>query len=512
MKYIYNICICAIKILSLILVAFVLFICVTNRVLIKQNQSECAIFLKQSAAFYIFLPVSTVCIIFGKKLLEKISEKQLFLAAAVIYLAAGLFIIANIDSAIRADAQAVFEAARHINRGEYDTLQSGGYLFLHPNNLGITTYFRVLTAVMDSTKFVFFVNLLFVIAANWFIYKIAAMLSENSFARKYTIIFSFAFLPQLFFIVFVYGTIPGFCCTVAMVYFAVKYIRSTQRPYRKKTDIVLCTAVAALAIAATLLKSNYIIASVAMASILILHSMNSRRASCVLLSAFLLAASVFSTQAVTAYYSEISGEKIEGVPSVLYIAMGMQESKRGPGWYNGYHDSVFMDVGMDREKAADVGKAYIVQRLNDFSENPEYAREFYKGKIVSTWCEYTCESIWTGPRSDYNQKVDTAVLQNLYGEGKLYSLYYLFCSLIIVNLLIFTFIYQIISFRKKQFDVCCLFPLIFFIGGFLFHIMWETKSQYIYMYYLMLTPLAAGGVAETCEFIRQKIISKRKTP
>ena len=48
--------------------------------------------------------------------------------------------------------------------------------------------------------------------------------------------------------------------------------------------------------------------------------------------------------------------------------------------------------------------------------------------------------------------------------------------------------------RRKDFPVYGM-PLIFLTGGVLFHLMWETKSQYVYPYIFMLIPLSAAGLA-----------------
>ena len=36
--------------------------------------------------------------------------------------------------------------------------------------------------------------------------------------------------------------------------------------------------------------------------------------------------------------------------------------------------------------------------------------------------------------------------------------------------------------------------LYIFLGGFFFHLMWETKSQYVYPYVFMLIPMSALGI------------------
>ena len=45
---------------------------------------------------------------------------------------------------------------------------------------------------------------------------------------------------------------------------------------------------------------------------------------------------------------------------------------------------------------------------------------------------------------------------------------------------------------------------LYFIGGFIFHLFWETKSQYAYPYVVFIIPVAAYGLYEFRSFIDQK--------
>ncbi|MFM1539689.1 hypothetical protein, partial [Helcococcus bovis] len=50
-------------------------------------------------------------------------------------------------------------------------------------------------------------------------------------------------------------------------------------------------------------------------------------------------------------------------------------------------------------------------------------------------------------------------------------------------------IFLIKDYRKKY----ALF-LIYFLGGVAFHLIWETKSQYVYPYVFLMIPLVVNGV------------------
>ena len=64
-----------------------------------------------------------------------------------------------------------------------------------------------------------------------------------------------------------------------------------------------------------------------------------------------------------------------------------------------------------------------------------------------------------------------------------------------------------------QYEASNLFILVFTIyltGGVLFHLIWETKSQYIYPYVYLLLPLTAYGLHSLYNVLPNKISSYLK--
>ena len=51
-----------------------------------------------------------------------------------------------------------------------------------------------------------------------------------------------------------------------------------------------------------------------------------------------------------------------------------------------------------------------------------------------------------------------------------------------------------------------LFCLIIIIGGFLFHMFWEGKAQYILPYFIMVIPYSAAGIKEINNIIDSRIL------
>ena len=198
-------------------------------------------------------------------------------------------------------------------------------------------------------------------------------------------------------------------------------------------------------------------------------------------------------------YEKITGDTIaDGVTMYSYVAMGMQEAQRGPGWYNGFNFNTYEQTGMDTEKTNEIANEAIKERLSYFKENPGYAAEFYGKKFLSQWTDPTlasCQATW----ADGGNRA--AFVYEIY-NGK-YNKYYVFICNIFQNLVcIGAAIYgakKTLSLAKKKDKKDSSYEYLFMItvfGGFLFHMFWEANSRYILLYAMMLVPYAAAGFGE----------------
>ena len=102
-----------------------------------------------------------------------------------------------------------------------------------------------------------------------------------------------------------------------------------------------------------------------------------------------------TVKAVEKMYEYRSGyESGVGLPSILWMAMGLQETDGRPGVYNRYQQNVFEECGFEREPAIQVGREYIAMRLDEFKENPEYAYDFFLKKVKMQWLEPLFEGLY----------------------------------------------------------------------------------------------------------------------
>lgn len=249
---------------------------------------------------------------------------------------------------------------------------------------------------------------------------------------------------------------------------------------------------------ACLIRNNYFIFIIAITLIQVfnfLENVNWRK----LIVTFLIVISIpASSFLLKSYYQSVTHVPIsQGLPMLAYVTMGTQDSPVAPsigGWWDGYNTWLLKNNDFDRPKAVEQAKNDLKKNMQTFYNQPMYAVEFFYKKILSTWLEPTFQSIWTGPLPDLGNVQNSRILKSIYEEKNGYNFLNSFGKVLTVSIYLLTLISVVYNIKNKNFSAFELFTIIFFLGGFFFHIFWETKSQYVYIYVLLLIPSAAKGL------------------
>ena len=126
--------------------------------------------------------------------------------------------------------------------------------------------------------------------------------------------------------------------------------------------------------------------------------------------------------------------------------------------------------------------------LRVFRDNPVYAMEFFTKKNLSQWNNPTFQSLWV------NKISNKGLTKNILIE---------FMNVTQTLILIGATLYIITDYKNIKGPL--LFLIIVFIGGFLFHIIWEAKCQYTITYFILLIPYSVKGYDSITEKIIQRI-------
>ena len=435
---------------------------------------------------------------------RKISENGFFLFCSVLWIAAGIWMLRHVSrSYIQWDPAWVYSAAVSFGQGDYSALLSGGYLSAYPHQLGFIAWLQCVAFFAGSrmsTLLCLQINLFLIWLANLMIFLIVRMEFRSRAVTLACTAASFLFLPQLFSFLFLYSNVPGITFTLVSLYFMLRSRRCTRAP---GSGLFLLLHLFFIVLA-VLIRKNALIAAIAMAILHLLHFLRAPQGGKRLISLtaalLLLPLCLGAGTAVRRHYERVSGIQVgDGIPSAAFVTMGLQEGRRAAGWYNGYNWDVFMQENCDSDAAAARARADLSERLTAFRD-PGYALRFFLQKLCTTWCEPTFECFMKGPLSDAGAYCDTPILQALYNtQSALFRglpgflqpaqmLVYLLCGL-------YPFLLRK---RKEGLPDVCLFAAIYLLGGFLFHLLWETKSLYVQCYFLPLLFIAGHAAVLLC--------------
>jgi len=335
------------------------------------------------------------------------------------------------------------------------------------------------------------------------LYKISNILFEDEDTNYLVVILSALCFPLVFYVAFVYGILPGMFLTLVAYYYFIKYTK-------QKEWYLLVVSAISINIAILFIGNNMIhmIAIFAAAVIYFIRKKDKKILAFILSCLFLMTA---SKSIIYNYYEATSQKEIApGVPKITWIAMGMQEGDREAGWWNRFNYDIMPEEDFDAERITEISKDSIKQRLTVFRNNPRYAFDFYERKYENQFIEPSFQSLLvTAPQRNFDnettlEKVKDFFIKQIYFNETHHVLMFIM-KVFQVFVYSFSFIFAVNIFRKKE-EVLTIIPVAF-IGGTLFHMIWEAKSRYVFPYFVFLIPVAAYGLI----IFRNKIIEYKKT-
>lgn len=461
----------------------------------------------------------------------------------------GIFLILFGKTVPAADAMSVYSAAQSLASGDTSVIHpTESYLSYYPQQVGLLAFFEILIRLWNllptGQHAYHFIKCLYVVLTCVIVFyqerTVRALWRDERAGCLYLVIAGLN-LPFIMYSSFVYGEIPSFAALSMGLYHLCRMLRGTTEAAAAGTDSPAPDSVKPRArfpwlshtilsllgfTLAVMLRKNNLIPIIAVVLVVLFEALRQHRAKLVLYAAVCALLSVSILPLVVRYYEARSGSTLSsGVPAMAYFAMGMQEAMRGPGWYNGFNFYTYQDTGLDTDATVEISRAAIAERLSYFSENPSEAASFYAQKFLTQWADGTYASRQAtlatfGGRS--------AFFTSLY-EGN-YSQYFIeygnwYQNLLYIGAFLFCLFGVLASGKSKtsgdklpvsEMDSCAgnvaltspaltdYLGLIGVLGGFLFHMIWEANSRYIFLYSLLLMPYAARGIARALTCLKHK--------
>lgn len=408
-----------------------------------------------------------------------------------------------------ADAMSVYRAAEDLAAGNTQVIHpTDSYLSYYPQQVGLMAFFELLHRfcglLPGGLRAYHIFKCLYVILACVIILfqkGVVRLLWEDRRAECIYLLLAGANLPFLMYTSFVYGEIPSFAAFSGGLYFLLKFLASKPENRRHQFLMGLC-ALLFLTLSVMLRKNNLILI-IAVLIVVLLQGLRDKKGS---LLAFVLVCALCSFTVlplIQKSYELRSGSSLSsGVPAISYFAMGMQESSRGNGWYNGFNFNTYRDTGLDSDATALLSRQAIRERLDYFSNHPGYALDFYLHKHLSQWADGTYASRQATLATFGGRN---SILTSLY-EGSYSNLFIGYSNIYQNVLYLGAFLFCVFERKKpRKYDLPIYLGMIGVVGGFLFHIIWEANSRYILLYSLLLIPYCARGLSLLFEMLNNTL-------
>ncbi len=421
---------------------------------------------------------------------KKIKLRTICIGLFLWTFALGIFWVLSSQCAPTEDSATVTNASVAFAQNDYAVLSDIRYFNEYPFQLGYVFFneiilrFAGLFRKPDTLIILEVLNAAFLGVIHLFLVLITEKLLHDRRVTALAAVLLALSTAPLISCSFVYGIYPGMMFAVIAMYCEICYLLDNKLPY---------AVIAALSITlAVMVKPNYMIWMIAMlliAAVCMLKRKKYLRDGIYIVLTAVLACSI--QPLVIRGYEKASGVDIKGtVPYIGWIAMGINETYLAPGWYNvRYTIGLIEEADFNEEVAKERGWELVRERVDFLLHHPQYTSDFFYLKNVSQWNDTAYESIWNNTvRGQYKDKGKFAVW--VCGEGKstVKKIMDLFAQLVFFGF----FIGCIRLLREKNFMLTPL-PVVF-IGGFLYHMISEGKSQYVLPYFIAMTGFAAAGI------------------
>lgn len=450
--------------------------------------------------------------IFSKKILKKIPSSIILFTILPICLIIFIVWINAMKLNPETDQKMIHDIALSIlNNNVSDFTSTAQYLFLYPFQFGFSLFVSIIYKLFGTNfLYVEYINAICSIINMILIYYITKILFKNENIQKLLVFLLIGFsLYWMFFNVHFYGNIIGLTLALTSSLFTILYLDKNKFYYLILAGIFISLSI--------IIKSNYNIFLCGIVLVLILNIIKNWNLKTIYIFPIFIISYLIISFSYNSIFKEITNldTKTCGVPMISYVYMGMSEpNDLSAGWYNSSTVDLFRENNYNVEQTSSSSKKLIGERLSYFSKNPKDFFTYYSEKIGSTWLNPTFQTIWCslpGVRYryyeeyanyiSYHEKALSMVGGNLEKvEEKYFDSY---------QIIIFIFAAIGIFFSSKKIELKkALLPIIF-IGGFLFHILWETKSIYVIQYYFLLLPFASYGLEEIYNKL-SNFLNKRK--
>ena len=268
---------------------------------------------------------------------EKICIYTLLATSVTAFLLGSIYVLNNPYYPVGDQISATAFAA-YCRDGNFIMLCSGGYVGMYQQQKGLGILYEILFALFGNFNYTP-AKILHVI---WWVLAILAgygFLKLNTDRAIFRIIYCIMMLgciPFLLYLPYIYGDVLSISFGMVM-FWAV----SAYEHYEKKRYIALAACVAGIAVLA---RKNTWIILIGVGIYAVLVCLKKKKGQYLLAGFAILLTAALTVKAVDVMYEYRSGYPSDiGIPSILWIAMGLQETDGMAGVYNRYQQTTFAE-------------------------------------------------------------------------------------------------------------------------------------------------------------------------
>ncbi|MBQ8682974.1 MAG: hypothetical protein IJ518_00475 [Clostridia bacterium] len=419
------------------------------------------------------------------------------------------------QSAPGADSGTVFDTACRVIAGDFTDFHTSNndfygnisYYRFYPFQLGYV-FLSELVYRLCGTETALpmqVVNVLALAALYAGLMQLARRLFDARWGTTLLAVLLVGCFQPIFFCAFTYGNLPGFAAGLWAGYMVVRYMQSEHR-----RRLLWLLPAAGLLVLAVVAKYNNMIWALALVLCLLLDALRRRCWHALPLLPVLLLLPLLTQQAIIFSYEQRSGVDLgDGVSQLIYLRDGLSESNMAPGWYNDLGKSLFVDCEGDADAANTLAKEDLLLRLEELADDPEYTVDFFRKKLLSQWNEPSYECLWVSQvKGHYVEIPEGSLVDNIYNGALnrgLHDWFNLYQGAVLV-----LFCAGVVGLLRRRIDPATATLLTVLLGGGLYHLLFEGKSQYILTYFILLVFFAAYGLGCLGQAIRLPIQLPKK--
>jgi hypothetical protein len=503
-QYISRICVKLLAVIALAAAAFLAYQSVTVSFFSSKNYNENIFQMSDTAVMHVAEFVIACLLTYVLNgILRQIPDRQEKVSYVVLAVASAWIIVSGCIFLWQhpyyptGDQLYIITAAEAASQDSYPMMVSGGLIGMCPQNKGMVFLYEILYRLTGDKfyrvgAFIHIAYNLITLVAGFFFIK------NKTKAVICRIIYCGLIMfcaPLILLLPYIYGDLGAICFTM-VIFWALS-------EYEKNFHIRYIAAAAVAAMAALLMRMNTWVVLIAVFIGMAVLSIEKKKIQPIIAALCIILAAQSAVSAVSYMYEVRSGYKdVKGIPAILYIAMGMQETDGRPGVYNHYHQSVYVDNNLDSEAAAKEGMEDIRNSLEKFKNNPDYAKYFFMKKLRMQWTEPTFEAFYATNSVPEDVVAPLWINELYYGTPHdiVWKISNYYQSIMYLALL-FMVISMLVKRLKNTDAGVGIIPLIAIVGGFLFSIIWESQCRYVLPYYVFIIMYAPMGLNQISEWI-----------